>query len=208
MESEETEERHFTRADRTSSEGEFAKKLLDRPARSEYQQMWKELLKREKLAKQEQEEHSILLFSLADHWLGIDTMFLNEVIESRPIHRVPHCRKDLLKGVVNLKGQLKLCISLEYLLGISTEQKELLQQKQTLTYHRMLAISRAKQLWIFCVDSVWGVVNYSTNRLIDPPVNISKSTACYLKGILPWRDKDVALLDEELLFESLRRMVP
>ena len=62
--------------------------------------------------------HSLLLFRVGPEWLAIDTQAVVEVVEPRPIHRVPHRTDRLLLGLANIRGELHLCISLRELLGI------------------------------------------------------------------------------------------
>ena len=38
---------------------------------------------------------------------------------ARPVHRVPHRSNSVLTGLVNLQGQVQLCISLHGLLGVT-----------------------------------------------------------------------------------------
>ena len=60
---------------------------------------------------------SVLVFRLADEWLALPVQVLVEVTAPRPVHRVPY-RAGLLAGLVNIRGELHLCIHLAKLLGI------------------------------------------------------------------------------------------
>lgn len=191
---------------------DFSTRLLERPPQKEYRVMWSDLLKKDKSLVTSEAEASLVLFGLGHEWVGINTMCLYEITECRKIHTVPNTRSQILRGVVNLKGQIRLCINLHKLLGIdvaSAESEETLAgQSSHLQYPRMLAINRFNEIWVFAVESVWGVINYNQNDLIPVPVNVTKSSANYFKGILSWEKKNVSVLDEELVFESLRRLVP
>ena len=61
---------------------------------------------------------SVLVFRVADEWLALPVHALIEVMMPRPIHRVPY-RAGLLAGLVNIRGELQLCIHLAKLLGIA-----------------------------------------------------------------------------------------
>ena len=47
--------------------------------------------------------------------------------------------------------------------------------------------------------------NIKEKEIENVPVTVTKSSANYLKGIVHWKGKSVAYLDEELLFYSLKR---
>ena len=46
------------------------------------------------------------------------TSFLAEVTHLRLVHRVPHRTSSVFRGLVNIRGQLQLCVSLHGVLGI------------------------------------------------------------------------------------------
>lgn len=180
-----------------------ANKLLDRPSDDAYINEWTALLQKEKSREEGESENSIVIFRLGNEWLAISTKFFTEIAENRKIHSIPHRSGTILLGVVNLRGQLKLCISLHGLLEIE-------QQPQTENGHsteRMVSIQKEGERWIFPVDDVYGISRFDLNYLENVPVTVAKSTANYLKGVIKWEGKRVGYLDEELLFYSLKRSV-
>ena len=60
---------------------------------------------------------SVLIFRLGEEWLAFRTQTVAEVTLPRPVHRVPHRSNSVLTGIVNLQGQVQLCVSLHGLLG-------------------------------------------------------------------------------------------
>ena len=62
---------------------------------------------------------SVLIFRLGEEWLAFRTQAVAEVTTPRPMHRVPHRSNQILGGLVNLQGQVQLCVSLHGLLGVA-----------------------------------------------------------------------------------------
>lgn len=56
---------------------------------------------------------STFIFRLGAEWLGLATGMIDEVIERRAIHSLPHRREGVVRGVVNVRGQLTICVALE-----------------------------------------------------------------------------------------------
>lgn len=69
----------------------------------------------------EQGTVSVLVFRIGEEWLAADIALLVEIGELRPIHTIPHRTNEILAGLVNIRGELELCVSLGGLLGIKTE---------------------------------------------------------------------------------------
>ena len=65
---------------------------------------------------------AVLVFRVGEEWLALDDSVLIEVGEPRVVHRVPHRREQLLRGLVNVRGELQLCVSLAELLGLTPTQ--------------------------------------------------------------------------------------
>ena len=62
---------------------------------------------------------SVLIFRLGEEWLAFRTHTVAEVTLPRPVHRIPHRSNAVLSGMVNLQGQVQLCVSLHGLLGVT-----------------------------------------------------------------------------------------
>lgn len=195
-------------------EKDFADKLLNRPPQPNYTSMWADLLRREKVVMQPPHHGSLLLFRFGQEWLGLGTKFMEEVIDYRTVHTVPNSRTNIFLGVVNLRGQLRLSVALNRLLEIPADWEQQGRGRinrsmpSTRKYPRMLAIRRASEMWVFPADEVQGVVNCNVETLDNVPDTVGRSTANFLKGIWIWESRPISIIDEELIFESLKRMVP
>jgi chemotaxis signal transduction protein len=94
-----------------------ARMFFEREAPAGYLDAWREILE-EPVAEAEAESTSVLVFRLGSEWFALPTDVLVEVTPPRPLHRVPHRDGGGLAGIVNIRGQLQLCMSLHAILGL------------------------------------------------------------------------------------------
>jgi chemotaxis-related protein WspD len=62
---------------------------------------------------------SIAVFRLQDEWFGLATPVCQAITPIVPVRRIPQRSNDVLLGLVNIGGELQLCVSLAQLLGLS-----------------------------------------------------------------------------------------
>lgn len=177
--------------------------LLNRPPLEEYTDEWTDALMRKADTQSKVGTLSVVVFRLGTEWLALPTIFFNQVIHHRTIHTIPHRKDNVLTGVVSLEGELQICIALHKLLEIEADSIT----KKNQNYTRMIAIEKNEDLWVFPVDEIDGIYLWDLSLLENIPVNVSKSTASYLKGIMNVGNRNMGLLDEELLFYSLKKGV-
>ena len=143
---------------------------------------------------------SIVLFRIGSEWLSLPTPTFLEVAEKRKVHSIPHRRKNTLLGLVNVRGELVVCVSLASLLGIKHSTAA---DGSRSVYERLLVASWNSQRVVFPVDEVYGVLRFEPDQLREPPATLSKSGTSYTKGVLPWQNRLAMCLDAELLFPAL-----
>lgn len=148
---------------------------------------------------------SVVIFRLNQEWLALPTLYFKEVIQRRSVHRIPHRINKILLGVVNLNGNLQLCVNLHAFLEIESDRSSVLKH---LSYQqeRMIAIAKEQDLWVFSVDEIDGIYQWRLSDIEYLPIPSSLSTSAY-KGSMNMDKKKVKLLDEELLFSSLKRSI-
>src|SRR5579872_4617099 len=66
--------------------------------------------------------HSFVIFRVGAEWLALPTSVVTEVADSRPIHSLPHRRNSAVLGLVNVRGELLVCVSLGRVLGVDPFQ--------------------------------------------------------------------------------------
>lgn len=181
-----------------------ANTLLERKADESYIVEWTELLQEHRTTLSKKETVSIVVFRLGKEWLGMSTVIFHEVAERRAVHKIPHLKSPTLMGLTNFRGQLRICIDMHKFLEISPTE-HMSKKTSSVVYQRMVAIQQEEDFWIFPVDEVLGIHSFDLTMQTNVPVTVSKSTANYMKGVLPWKNIQVGLLDEGLLLYSLKR---
>ena len=96
---------------------EAARTFSDREPPEGYLETWSEILQTPE-EETETDAVSMLIFRVGREWLSLATPLLVEVTEMKPLHTIPHRRAGVLEGIVNIRGQIQLCVSLAKLLGI------------------------------------------------------------------------------------------
>jgi len=179
--------------------------LLSRTAPAGYLEKWNRTLA--EMQDEEVEDNiSLLIFRLHDEWLALSTHAFAEVIETRPIHRVPHRSNDILLGVTNVRGTLNLCFSLSHLLNIDTANgaERSLSRR---VYERFVVAKQEKTRWVFPAEEVFGIHELPSEDLEEAPVTVAISRQPFTKSIFRFRGHTVGLLDEELIFYKLNKDV-
>jgi chemotaxis-related protein WspD len=178
-----------------------ALRLLDRPLPPDYRLEWSaHFAKEQKLVPPL--KTSAILFRINSEWLALPTHAFQEVAERRRTHSLPHERNGIVVGLVNIRGELLICVSLGRLLGL-----EKLSSRQTIrtTYDRLLVANWEGSRLAFPVDEVAGMHKFEASEVHEPPATVAKSRPSYTHGIFLWQEKPVGLLDPSLLFSALNR---
>jgi len=173
--------------------------MLERRLPDEYEIKWAKVYsesKKEKIAGTE----SVTIFRLGDEWMSLPTNIIEEVTDVCQVHSLPHQKTSIIRGLMNLRGQMSICVSLGQLMEIGKSENTITRDARNRTYERMIAVNHNESSFVFLVSEVRGTYRYRENELKDPPSTL-KGT--FTKGILTWKGHEVACLDTELLFYSL-----
>jgi chemotaxis-related protein WspD len=181
-----------------------AGQILDRERVAEGLEETTRLFATEKLD-EHANDRSAFLFRVASEWLALPTSVLDEVADLRAIHSLPHRRSGVVLGLVNVRGELLVCVSLAQLLGIEAVAETTTARGQRIVHRRLLVMRNASGRLAFPVDEVHGTRRFDEQELKPVPTTVAKASASYSKAMISWREHAVGLLDEELLFHSLNR---
>lgn len=177
--------------------------LLERDLPEDYQNEWTQVL-----AEKKEEELlgtiSVLIFRIEDQWLALPAQLFEEVIDPQHFHLLPHRKNHVLMGVINVHGEIQLCVSLKELLGLEGKSE---QKNQRNTYKRMLVVSKNGEKLVFHADEVHGIHRVHPKIFQNVPVTVAKAKTTFTKDLFLWEDHYVALLDDELLLYALTRSV-
>jgi chemotaxis-related protein WspD len=173
--------------------------LLDRVPPPDYRRDLTEHFSRDK-KRPTQGRHSVVIFRLGTEWLALPTGTFQEISERRTIHSLPDRRHGVLLGLINIRGELLLCVSLARLLGINVSE---IAERPPFLHNRLVLAEWQGDVFIFPVDEIREIHRYQSEELKPIPATAGKPS--FAAGLLAWQDKMVGCLDAELLFSTLNR---
>lgn len=183
-----------------------AARLLHGEPPAEYLSEWTARLALPRPAAEAAKTEAVMIFRLGPEWLALPAAIFQEVAEPRPIHSLPHRRGKVLKGLVNIRGELILCVSLGGALRIEEQatSHSLNGHSQT-TYARLLVVATPGGRLAFPVAEVHGIEPFASGQLQPIPETLALASARFTRGILPWKNRSVGCLDDGPLFHHLNR---
>ena len=149
--------------------------------------------------------HSAVIFRIAEERLAFSTANFREIADARPIRSLPHRRGGLVLGLVGVRGELLVCVSLRKLLGLSAAAGAL--ERRSAWDHRLLVVERESNRFVIPVDEVYGVERYREADIQPAPL-AARLGPTYATSVISWQNHAVGLLDDELLFQTLGRSLP
>jgi len=169
-----------------------AARLLDREPPAGYRAEWTEYLA--KPAKSaEITTDSAMVFRVGAEWLALPSSWVGEVVPLRTIHSLPHRAGRALAGLVNVRGELLPCFSLERVLGAEATTTPSASR-------RLIVAGQGARRLVFRVDEVFGVLRYDAARRQPAPGHSS-----LVKHLLDWNGRSLNLLETEALWSALER---
>jgi chemotaxis-related protein WspD len=150
------------------------------------------------------ETRSIVIFRVASEWLALPTSVVVEVANLLPIHTLPHRNRGVVLGLVSVRGELLVCVSLLQVVGAAPLAAED-RGRRAAAYQRLLVIRRDAVRVVCPVDEVHGIHRFHPRELKAVPTTVAKATVTYSTALLPWQGHSVGTLDDQLLFYTLQR---
>ena len=175
------------------------RRLLDRPAPADYIDSWTSTLAEEKSVDKEVTIPH-LVFRVGRVWLAFPATSLREITEPGVVRSVPHRPREVLLGLVNVRGEIHLCVSLHKLFGEETAAHP----PRTA---RFLVARRAGEDWVFPVDQIDGMHDVAEKEIEPLPVTLTNVDVVYTQGLFHYGERTVAIVDESLLFGALLRRI-
>lgn len=148
---------------------------------------------------QSAEQRNLLLFRARGEWLALPADVVTEVAERRPIHAIPHRRRAAMLGIVSIRGELLVCLSMAHVIGVDTVADAPAGRE------RLLVLERGQRRVVCAVDDVHGLHRVTAAQLQDPPATVAKSTSTHARSVIQWREQAVGVLDEQTLFAAFER---
>ncbi|WP_408952301.1 chemotaxis protein CheW [Lysobacter sp. Hz 25] len=145
---------------------------------------------------------SLFVFRLGAEWLGLAASVVDEVIEPRPVHTLPHRREGVVRGLVNVRGQLTVCVALEALFHLEPGHAE---AARSVLNRRLVVLAWQEQRLAFEADEVHGSHRYDPATIGNVPATVAHSVSPFSTGILAMGQRNVGVLDDALVLSALNR---
>jgi len=175
--------------------------ILNRPAPAGYLEEWKSILSQKREEKSTNIK-SALLFRMGDEWFALASKFIKEITHCDKHHSLPHIQNKVLRGLVNIHGELILNVSLGYLFKIN---KSTSTNKHT--NERYIIINDGDESFAFPATEVKEIIHYNMEHIQPAPSTINNDTSCFIKGIIIHNNNDVGILDSDLVFTALHKNI-
>jgi chemotaxis-related protein WspD len=177
--------------------------ILNSAIPSQYAEEWTDLVAREREVEKRNAD-SAMIFRIGTEWLALSIKMFQEVAESKTIHSLPHKRKGVVLGIVNIRGELLVCVSLAQALGLD-KAPEIDRKGKGNIHTRLLVASNESNRLVFPVDQVGGIHRFDPDEVKEVPATIAGTAVAHTTGILSWQNRSVGLLDDQLLFYTLNK---
>jgi len=175
--------------------------LFDREMTAEFEREWSERTAAAKGAGTDGAV-SMVVFRLREEWFALRTVIFEQISECHPVHRVPFRSGGAFHGLVNVNGELLLCASLGRLLSVAETSAGGAGDDPR---RRVCVIRRERERTAFVVDEVLGIRLIAPGSAPNAPVTVTRAPAAHTVACLRMEEREVGLLDEAHLFESLGR---
>ena len=175
--------------------------LLSRPAEESYLSEWKNNLSQQR-KNTNISLKSALVFRMGDEWFALESKFVKEITHCDKHHSLPHRKNKVLRGLVNVHGELLLNVSLGYLFKINKSETQ-----SKYTHERYIVINDNEESFAFPVTEVREIIHYNMEDVQATPSTIKKDTSCFINGIIRHESTDVGILNSDLVFSALHKNI-
>ncbi len=114
-------------------------------------------------------------FRLADQWLGIPVLLVQEVLSSQRLAKVP-VAPEAVAGFLNLRGQIVTALDLRVTLELPPRSSDASQMN--------VVVQHDGELFAFIVDDVGDVVTVAPTDVEPPPTTLDARWRSVAHGII------------------------
>lgn len=179
------------------------KQLLNRDSDINYLGEWKKNLAKPQIEFDDTSD-AAMVFRLGDEWFALSTNCIREITYCDKFHSLPHTRDPVLRGLVNVRGNLILCVSLGYLFGL---HKAGLDPSDHKSISRYVVVDYGDYTYAFPVSEINNIIHFNLEQTDKPPATLESASQRFTRSVIKLDPLNIALLDEELLFHALERCV-
>lgn len=149
---------------------------------------------------------SVLVFVAGGETCAIPMRALQEVVDVRAIRTLPHRRQRAVLGLVNVRGELVITVSLAAALGIPDHDPAGASAAGPAQGSaRLLIAAHEGERLAFPVQEILGITRVSPSELKDLPATVLHGGRRCTGGVFTWKGRSIGFLDEHRLFQLLNR---
>ncbi len=174
--------------------------LLNRTTPEGYDDEWADVLAAEKTIKTKN-TISAVVFRLGAEWLSLPVNMINEITLLRSIYDIPHNQNKKIRGMVNIRGELIICMSLGYLLGIEKPEDDLINEERPI--NRLIMIRERNGYIVFPVSEIDGIIHYDPEKLSSAPDTVRNSKLNFIQGIATLNSKTIGCIEHTTLLDNI-----
>ncbi|MEM9400013.1 MAG: chemotaxis protein CheW [Verrucomicrobiota bacterium] len=134
------------------------------------------------------DERQFCTFYLKNLFFGVEVLNVQEVLRYQDMTRVP-LAPDVVKGLINLRGQIVTAIDLRKRLHMDPRENEELPMNVVLKTDEG-AVS-------LLVDEIGDVIEVNDNNFEEPPETVNNVTRELVKGVYKLEEQLLLILDTE-----------
>jgi chemotaxis-related protein WspD len=147
---------------------------------------------------------SCFVFRLGAEWLAIPMALLDEVVTTRATHSLPHRRGPVKIGVISVRGDIVVHVSLAGLLGIPDDASApAAANAHRQSAPRVVVLADRRGRVAISVDEVMGIHRYDPVVLRPVPATLGQALVSYASALLAVGDRIVGVLDGTRVLASL-----
>jgi chemotaxis-related protein WspD len=145
---------------------------------------------------------SCFVFRVGAEWLAIPTRLLHEVVQVSATHSLPHRRGTVGVGLVSVRGDIIVYVSLAGLLGIADDKSASASALHRRAPRVVVLADTAGRIAI-SVDEILGFHSYDPAASRAVPSTLGQSLVSYATSMICIGDRIVGLLDGARVAASL-----
>lgn len=139
-------------------------------------------------------QQSVFVFRVGDEWFGLAPEKITMVAPLPMVHSIPH-RRPIVTGVVNVRGTVTLCFSLQIALGSASADNDK-------TSAMMLVLDHKNWHIAGIIDAALGMVKFNPDEVIPLPATLEADNKHHLSGIITHDGIDIGWIDTDALFAT------
>ena len=155
------------------------------------------------LQREERVLATAMVFRVGAEWLALPTSFVAEVTDARRVHSLPNRRDGVQAGLVNVRGDVVVHLSLAGVLGIVERQTQADVDRRRRVAPRMLVLKDARGPIAITADDVFGVHHYDPALLRSVPSTLARATIAFSSAMLDVGGLVVGCLDGLRVMDAL-----